>query len=106
MILLTRLNGARFAINPDLVERMHATPDTTLILVDGSKHVVAEPLDVVLDRIIDFRAAVVSRARDLPLTSDRTQLGLVPLPSAAADPTAPVPLRSRKKEDPTWTPQR
>lgn len=105
MIILTRLNGTAFAINPDLVERMHATPDTTLILVDGSKHVVAEALDVVLDRIIDFRAAVVSRARDLPITTDRTQFGLVP-PAVATGPSAPVPLRSRQKEDPTWTPQR
>ena len=37
MILLTRLNGPVFALNPDLVERADSTPDTVITLVDGTK---------------------------------------------------------------------
>ena len=42
MILVTRLNGAVFALNPDLVERADCTPDTVITLVDGTKYIVAE----------------------------------------------------------------
>lgn len=62
MIQLTRLNDERFALNTDLVERIEATPDTVLTLIDGTKYVVAEPLEVVIDRVIGFRARVVAAA--------------------------------------------
>ena len=37
MIVLTRLNGHAFALNPDLIERAESTPDTVITLVDGKK---------------------------------------------------------------------
>ncbi|GAB2693886.1 flagellar FlbD family protein [Thalassiella azotivora] len=63
MIILTRLNGPRFAVNPDLLERVDTTPDTVLTLLDGTKYVVAEPMEEVIDRIRDFRASVIASAR-------------------------------------------
>jgi len=62
MILVTRLNGAALALNPDLVERISENPDTTIFLVDGSSHLVREPMSEVIDRIHDARAAVLARA--------------------------------------------
>jgi flagellar protein FlbD len=62
MITVTRLKGAPFAVNPDLIERIHATPDTTLVMVDGASHIVAEPMARVIDLIIDHRAAIVASA--------------------------------------------
>jgi flagellar protein FlbD len=62
MIELTRLNGHTFAINADLIERIDVTPDTVLTLVDGSKYLVAESLDDVIDRIRAFRASIVACA--------------------------------------------
>ena len=56
MIVLTRLNRTRFAVNPDLIERVQATPDTTLIMVDGATFVVTETMDDVIARITRFRA--------------------------------------------------
>jgi len=44
MIVLTRLNGPSFALNPDLIERVDANPDTVVTLVGGIKYVVAESL--------------------------------------------------------------
>ena len=42
MITLTRLSGTVFALNSDLIERIDATPDTVITLVDGKKYVVTE----------------------------------------------------------------
>ena len=40
MIRVTRLNGERFALNPDLIERVEGHPDTVAFLVDGTKYIV------------------------------------------------------------------
>lgn len=60
MIMLTRLNGATFALNPDLIERAEATPDTVITLVDGKHYLVEEPLHVVIERMQHARAAVLA----------------------------------------------
>jgi len=62
MIVLTRLNRARFAVNPDLVERIQAMPDTTLTMVDGATVVVTETMDEVIAEITRFRARVLAAA--------------------------------------------
>ena len=63
MIILTRLNGQSFALNPDLIERADATPDTVITLVDGTKYVVGESLTTVVGLIRRYRAAVVAEAQ-------------------------------------------
>ena len=77
MIVLTRLNRSRFAVNPDLIERVQATPDTTLIMVDGATFVVTETMDDVIAQITRFRAGVLATAAAL-ITAAGTD-------SAAAD---------------------
>ena len=62
MINLTRLNGQAFVLNCDLIERVDATPDTVLTLVDGTKYVVTESLDEVVERVRDFRSSVIAHA--------------------------------------------
>lgn len=62
MIVLTRLNRTRFAVNPDLVERIQATPDTTITLVDGATFVVTESMDEVIEQVTRFRARVLATA--------------------------------------------
>ncbi len=62
VILVTRLNGPVFALNPDLIERADATPDTVITMVDGSKYVVSEPVVEVIARIRDYRASVIATA--------------------------------------------
>jgi uncharacterized protein YlzI (FlbEa/FlbD family) len=63
MIILTRLNNSQFAVNPDLVERIHSNPDTTLTLVDGTTYIVTESMDEVIDLMARYRAKVISLAR-------------------------------------------
>jgi flagellar protein FlbD len=62
MINLTRLNGQAFVLNCDLIERVDATPDTVLTLVDGTKYVVTENLDEVVNRVRAFRSSVIAAA--------------------------------------------
>lgn len=65
MILLRRLNGTPFGVNADLIERLEITPDTVVTLVDGTKYVVADSVDEIVDRIIDFRARILADAERL-----------------------------------------
>jgi flagellar protein FlbD len=62
MIMLSRLNGLPFALNPDLLERAEATPDTVLTLCDGSKLVVRESVEELVTRVRDYRASILSLA--------------------------------------------
>ena len=62
MIVVTRLNRTRFAVNPDLIERIQASPDTTLIIVDGATFVITETMDAVIDQIVELRARVLAAA--------------------------------------------
>lgn len=60
MIRLTRLSGSVFALNSDLIERVDATPDTVVTLVDGKKYVVTESLDDVIDLVRRNRGEVLA----------------------------------------------
>lgn len=55
MIYVTRLNGKTFALNPDLIETMEETPDTVITLTGGNKYVVSEAIEVLIQRIAEFR---------------------------------------------------
>lgn len=66
MIVVTRLNNSHFAVNPDLIERIHENPDTTLVLVDGSTYIVTEPMAEVIDKIARYRARVIALASQSP----------------------------------------
>jgi len=65
MIVVTRLNGPPLALNCDMIERAEATPDTVLTLVDGTKYVVRESVEQIIERIREFRASVVVLAQRL-----------------------------------------
>ncbi len=96
VIIVTRLNGTQFAINPDLLQRIDTTPDTILTLVDGTKFIVSEPMEVVIDLITNYRATLVARAQDL-----QQRLGLHAAPDLDDDRgheplSPPVQLRPRR----------
>lgn len=64
MIILTRRNGSRFGLNPDLIERVDETPDTVVLLVTGSRYVVQEGLDEVVALMRTARASVLTAAEE------------------------------------------
>ena len=65
MIRVTRLNGEQFALNPDLIERVEAHPDTVAFLVDGTKYVLKESVDEVLREIREFRAGILATSYEM-----------------------------------------
>ncbi|MDT5033448.1 MAG: flagellar protein FlbD [Actinoplanes sp.] len=62
MILVTRLNGVVFALNPDLIERADCTPDTVVTLVDGTKYIIAESVPEFIDSVRHYRASLIAQA--------------------------------------------
>src|SRR6195952_4157340 len=65
VISVTRLNGERFALNPDLIERVEGHPDTVAFLVDGTKYVVKETVDEVLHEIREYRASILATSYEM-----------------------------------------
>ena len=81
MLQLTRLSGPVFALNPDLIERAEATPDTVVTLVNGSKYVIREALDELVELVRQYRVGLVVAA------GETASLTLV-LDSSSAKPRA------------------
>ena len=84
MIMLTRLNGPPFAVNPDLIERAEATPDTVLTLCDGHKLLVSETVEELIALVREYRAQVLSLAERLsaePVAPAAPALHVVPAPA-------------------------
>lgn len=88
MIVVTRLNGPRFAVNPDLLQRVESTPDTILTLIDGTKYIVAESLEEIIELVVQYRARVVATTMALTEDDDVEQVAAVtelrPLPRPLA----------------------
>ncbi len=65
MILLRRLSGPLFTLNPDLIERAEATPDTVVTLIGGNKYVISESLEELVELIRDYRARIIAAAETM-----------------------------------------
>ena len=93
MISVTRLNGERFALNPDLIERVEAHPDTVAFLIDGTKYVVKESVDEVLAEIREYRAGILAISYEMDRGEYRSPLAASALD---ADLSSVVPFPSRE----------
>lgn len=58
MIKVTRLNGKEYYINPHQIESIEIHPDTTLLLLSGKHVVVLEKVEVLVDRIVEYRRRI------------------------------------------------
>ncbi len=65
MIQLTRLNDQPLVVNSDLIKLVENAHDTVLTLINGEKIVVRESVEQVVERVIEFRRAVL---KDVPAT--------------------------------------
>jgi uncharacterized protein YlzI (FlbEa/FlbD family) len=74
MIQLTRLNNARLALNSDLIKYVEEAPDTVITLLNGEKLVVRETTSQVIERVLEFRRAIVRGAGDGPPGDSRNDL--------------------------------
>lgn len=97
MIVVTRLNGPQFGVNPDLLQRIDSAPDTILTLIDGTKYIVEESMTEVIELVQEHRATLLARAQAMHATFGGTD------GPAGSDDTddrpvvQPVPLRPRRR---------
>jgi flagellar protein FlbD len=87
VILLTRLGGALFALNPDLIERADCTPDTVITLVNGTKYVVHESLAELATLVRAYRAGVLAKSQGV----DPERVPLLPATDDTAADSMPPP---------------
>ena len=94
MIRVTRLNGERFALNPDLVERVEGHPDTVVFLVDGTRYIVSESVEEVLVEIREYRANILATAYEMDRGTYRSPSRAQEVDTSAA--VVPFPAREER----------
>jgi len=87
MIKLTRLNHVPLIVNADLIEHVEVTPDTVVALTNGQKFMVLESAEEVVERVIQFRKALLSSAHCPLKINDRT-MDEIPDPADAGQKSA------------------
>ncbi|WP_146513354.1 flagellar FlbD family protein [Rubripirellula amarantea] len=55
MIKLTRLDGEPFVLNAELIRYVEKRPDTFITLTSGDRIVVAETMDDVIERAVQYQ---------------------------------------------------
>jgi flagellar protein FlbD len=95
MIQLTRLNNTPIVLNSDLIKTAEASPDTMLTLINGEKIIVREPCAEVIERVLEYRARLLSVvARRLPAYDDLQRV--VSIASLdVSGPSVPLPALRR-----------
>ena len=60
MIEVTKLNGVRILLNPDLIELVEETPDTVVTLTTGRRLIVKESRQDIKNLVKSFRKEIFS----------------------------------------------
>lgn len=96
MIQLTRLNGLPIVLNSDLIKTAEASPDTMLTLINGEKIIVREPCEEITERILAYRARLLSAvARRLPSYDDLQRVvSITSLDVSGLSTATPIPRNS------------
>lgn len=55
VIELTRPNGMKFHLNPELIQTVEATPDTVITLISNKKIIVRDRPQEIAERFIEYR---------------------------------------------------
>ncbi|MCL2006736.1 MAG: flagellar FlbD family protein [Treponema sp.] len=58
MVIVTRLNGDEYYINPHQIESIELRPDTTLFMLSGKHVIVRDKVDDLINRIIEYRSRI------------------------------------------------
>ena len=61
MIEVTKINGVKGLVNPDLIELVEETPDTVLTLTTGRKIIVKESRQEIKNLVILYRKDIFAR---------------------------------------------
>ncbi len=93
MIVLTHFGtGNRIAVNVDLIEKVEETPDTVITLVNGTRYLVQETLDQIIDELVEVKARILRLSNCTPDPVDGKKLRLLrgTQTSDEADASAPA----------------
>ncbi|WP_346895239.1 flagellar FlbD family protein [Clostridium sp. UBA7503] len=55
MIEVNPLNGSKFILNSNHIEKIEEIPETVITLVNGKKYLVKESSKEIVDKVIEFR---------------------------------------------------
>jgi flagellar protein FlbD len=55
VIFVTRLNGSKIYINPELIQTVESTPDTVITLISNKKFIVKDRPQEIAERFIQYR---------------------------------------------------
>ncbi len=69
MVLLTKINGEEYYVNPDLIEYIEVANETMVCLTNGKHLNVREKPDELITRIIEYRRRIFI---DLPSVIDNS----------------------------------
>ena len=61
MIEVTKINGVKVLVNPDLIELVEETPDTMLTLTTGKKIIVKESRQEIKNLVILYRKDIFAK---------------------------------------------
>ena len=61
MIEVTKINGVKGLVNPDLIELVEETPDTVLTLTTGRKIIVKESRQEIKNLVILYRKDIFAK---------------------------------------------
>lgn len=64
MINVTRLNSVPLVVNAELIKFVEATPDTLISLTTGEKVMVQESVEIVAQRVLEYRQALNRKSDD------------------------------------------
>ena len=58
MIEVSRLNGERYHVNPNLIETLEETPDTVITLTNEKKLIVKEKVTEIVGKIVKYNQSI------------------------------------------------
>ena len=58
MIEVTKINGIKVLVNPDLIELVEETPDTVLTLTTGKKIIVKESRQQIKNLVLSYKRKI------------------------------------------------
>lgn len=58
MIEVTKINGVKVLVNPDLIELVEETPDTVLTLTTGKKIIVKESRQQIKNLVLSYKRKI------------------------------------------------
>lgn len=73
MIELTRLNGKAFIANCEMIQFVESTPDTVITFYNGTKLMVKESLEEVVDKSREYRASISGSPPSRPPVESREE---------------------------------